>query len=288
MTARDYWRLTNPSIVILLTFTALMGGVIGGGLHNLLGLAVIAVTITLSSMGARALTNYVDRDMDARMDRTKHRPLPAGRIAPAHALTFGLVMVAAGLATAYPLGLLSVGLIAAGLADNVLVYNVLSKRRTYWNIVLGAPSGGIPALVGYASMAGRIDLTGLLLAALVILWTPIHIWSLAIRSRDDYARASVPMLPVALGIRSGIRCIAGATVLLAAFTIALPFLPGSPFGILTLAVAGSMGALLLVLSALLLRWPTLASAWRLFKFTSPYLAVVFVLMAVDVAARRPL
>ncbi len=283
MDLRSYWQLTNPQIVLLLTFTAVMGGVIGGGLRDPLGLVEIAVAITISSMGARSLTNYVDRDIDARMSRTKDRPLPAGTISPSQALAFGLVLVALGLVSAVPLGLLYVLLIAIGLLDNIVVYNVLSKRRTPWNIVLAAPSGGIPALVGYASMMGRVDLTAVLLAALVILWTPIHIWSLAIRYRDDYARANVPMLPVALGVTSGIRCIAATTALLAVFTLALPFVPGAPVGLLTLIVAAAMAIALIVFSGDLIRRPTLESAWRLFKFTSPYLAIVFVVMAVDVA-----
>lgn len=287
MDVRSFGRLTNPPIVLLLTFTAIMGGVIGGGVADPFGLLAIAVAITLSGMGARSLTNYVDRDIDARMTRTKDRPLPSGAIAPRQALAFGLVLVGLGLVSAVPLGALYVLLIAVGLLDNVVVYNVLSKRRTPWNIVLAAPSGGIPALVGYASMMGRVDLTAVLLAALVVLWTPIHIWSLAIRYREDYARANVPMLPVALGVSSGIRCIAAATALLAVFTVALPFVPGSPLGGLTLVVAAALAAVLIVLSGDLIRRPTLAHAWRLFKFTSPYLAIVFVVMAVDVVVARP-
>ncbi len=287
MAIRDYLRLTNPPIVGLLVFTAVAGGIIAGGARDPLQLLGIAVAITLSSMGARALTNYVDRDMDARMERTRDRPLPSGAIPPPRALAYGIALAALGLVATLPLGLVPVGLVAIGLADNVIVYNVLTKRRTYWNIILGAPSGGIPVLVGYVAVAGRIDLTGILLASLVVLWTPIHIWSLAIRSREDYARAQVPMLPVVLGVRSGIRCIAATSALLAIFTLALPFVPGSPFGYATGIGAAGLGAVLIAASALLIHRPTLINAWRLFKLTSPYLAVLFLLMAVDAAAARP-
>ncbi|HYA10828.1 MAG TPA: heme o synthase [Thermoplasmata archaeon] len=287
MSALPYWRLTNPPIVVLLTFTAIAAGVIGGGWRRPVLLLDVAVAVSLCSMGARTLTNYVDRDMDARMERTKGRPLPAGDVSPQHARTFGLGLTVVGLASAYPLGWLCVLLLAVGLVDNIIVYNVLTKRRTPWNIVLAAPSGGIPALVGYASMTARVDLTALLLMALVVLWTPIHIWSLAIRFRDDYSRADVPMLPVSLGVTAGIRWIAATTMLLALFTVALPFVPGSPFGLLTLLTAAVMGAVLLVFSATLMRYPTIVNSWRLFKFTSPYLAVLFTVMAVDVAVVRP-
>jgi len=284
---RAYLRLTNPPIVVLLTFTALASGIIGGGLRDPGRLGVLVVAITLSSMGARTLTNLVDRDIDARMTRTRERPLPAGAVSASAALAYGLGLVASGLLVTDLLGLLSVALIGAGLVDNIVVYNVLSKRRTHWNIVLAAPSGGVPALVGYVSASGRIDLVGLLLMALVVLWTPVHIWSLAIRYRDDYARADVPMLPVTVGITNAIRGIAATTVLLAVFTVSLPFLPGAPFGLLTLLVAGVFGGTMLAFSLFLLGRPTPVNAWRLFKFTSPYLAVLFTVMALDVAALHP-
>jgi heme o synthase len=287
MSVTPYLRLTNPPIVILLVFTALTAGIIGGGLGKPFGLLDVVAAIALCSMGARAVTNYVDRDMDGRMERTKGRPIPAGDVTPQKALIFGLGLISIGLVSAIPLGLFYAFLILLGLLDNIVVYNLLTKRRTPWNIVLAAPSGGVPALVGYASMAGRIDLTAILLAALVVLWTPIHIWSLAIRYRDDYARANVPMLPVALGLESAIRCIAVTTMLLAAFTVALPFLPGSPFGLMTLVVSVIMGIGLIAFSAYLLRYPTLVNSWRLFKFTSPYLAALFTVMAINVAIGNP-
>ena len=287
MSFRPYLRLTNPPIVVLLTFTALTAGIVGGGVQKPLLLLDVVVAIALCSMGARTLTNYVDRDMDSRMTRTQDRPLPAGEVAPPVALALGIGLTMFGLVTAVPLGWLYVLIIALGILDNVVVYNLLTKRRTHWNIVLAAPSGGVPALVGYASMAGRIDVFAILLMALVVLWTPIHIWSLAIRYREDYSRADVPMLPVTLGVTAGIRWIAATTLLLALFTVALPFVPGSPFGYLTLIVAAVMGLALIVFSAALLKSPTLVRAWRLFKFTSPYLAVLFTLLAMDVAVVHP-
>lgn len=283
MTLRPFLRLTNPPIVVLLTFTAFAAGIIGGGARKPFLLLDVVVAIALCSMGARALTNYIDRDMDARMTRTQNRPLPAGEIAPTTAVAFGLGLVLIGLASAYPLGAICVLLIVLGIVDNVVVYNLLSKRKTHWNIVLAAPSGGIPALVGYVALAGRFDLLAILLMALVVLWTPIHIWSLAIRYREDYARAEVPMLPVTLGVEGGIRWIGATALLLALFTVALPFVPGTPFGYLVLIVAATMGVVLIAFSARLMRYPTLVNSWRLFRFTSPYLAVLFIVLAMDVA-----
>lgn len=280
-------RLTNPPIVLLLTFTALAGAIIGGGAGRPDRVLEVGVAIALSSMGARVLTNYIDRDMDARMARTRSRPLPSGRVAPVDALSFGLLLVAGGLSVSALLGPLLPLLVGVGLVDNIVVYNLLTKRRTPWNIVLAAPSGGVPVLVGYASLTGRVDLTAVFLAALVVLWTPVHIWSLAVRYRDDYANARVPMLPVAIGVPGAIRCIAASTLLLAVFTVALPFAPGSPFGLLSLVLALALGGVMVAFSTALWYRPTLVRAWRLFKLTSPYLAVLFTVFALDVAVVRP-
>jgi protoheme IX farnesyltransferase len=136
--------------------------------------------------------------------------------------------------------------------------------------------------VGYVAIRGYPDWTAVVLAALVVLWTPAHIWSLAVRFKDDYGRANIPMLPVTLGVKTGIRCIAYTSVLLAIFTSALPFLPGSPFGAPAAVVATALSAILLAMSLWLVKDPTEKVAWNLFKFTSPYLALLFTVLALDV------
>jgi protoheme IX farnesyltransferase len=151
-------------------------------------------------MGARAVANYVDRDIDALMARTRRRPLPAGLISPVRALGLGLALIELGLVATLPFGPVIVLLMAFGLVDNLLVYARLTKRTSPLSIVMGAPSGGAPALIGHAAVAGAIHPMGLALAMFVVLWTPIHIWSLAILYRDDYARARVPMVPVVAGV----------------------------------------------------------------------------------------
>jgi protoheme IX farnesyltransferase len=282
MSLRSYWELTNPNIVSLLVFTAFAAGIIGGGISDPVRLIEITVAIALCSMGARSLTNYVDRDIDILMNRTRHRPLPSGVVLPENALAYGVGLVSTGLVVSAAAGLLYSGIILFGLIDNIVVYNVLTKRRTPWNIVLGSPSGGVPAFVGYSAMTGRIDAMAFFLAAIVVLWTPVHIWSLAIHSKEDYGRANVPMLPVVVGVKAAIRCVACTSILLAIFTVALPFLPGSPFHLLTLLSSAVLAVPLLVMSAHLIKSPNEKSAWRLFKFTAPYLAILFTVMAIDV------
>jgi len=279
---RDYYQLTNPNIVYLLAFTAATSALVAGGISKPLEVVAITAATALCSAGARSVTNYIDRDIDLLMHRTQKRPLPRNAIPPNNALIYGTGLIASGLLLSFPMGALLPVYLTLGLIDNIVVYNLLTKRKTAWNIILGAPSGGIPAFVGYVAIRGYVDWTAVVLAALVVLWTPVHIWSLAVRFKDDYGRADIPMLPVSLGVKTGIRCIAYTSVLLAAFTAILPFLPGSPFG-LSAAVVGTILSLVLAgMSIWLIREPTEKNAWDLFKFTSPYLALLFSVLALGV------
>jgi protoheme IX farnesyltransferase len=278
---RSYLSLTDPRSVALLVFTALASGVVAGGSHAPVRLLGIGLALTLSCMGARATANYIDRDIDAVMERTRRRPLPSGAVPPVHALVLGLGLIVAGLCVAFPFGLFVVLLIALGLADNLVVYAMLTKRTTPLSIVLGAPSGGTPAFVGYVAVAGGVTFTAVLLASFVMLWTPIHVWSLAIRSRDDYARASVPMLPVAVGVRRSARYIGLASLALGAFSALFVVGAGTHLMAPIASVVLGLAAVLGVTSVWLVRAPTAAHAWALFKFTSPYLALLFALLALN-------
>jgi protoheme IX farnesyltransferase len=278
---RSYLAVVDLRSSALLVFTALAAGVIGGGLHAPARLLGIGLALTLCCTGARAVANYVDRDIDALMERTRRRPLPSGAIAPSHALMLGFGLIAIGLAMAVPFGPMVVLLIALGLADNLIVYAMLTKRTSPLSIVLGAPSGGAPAFVGYVAVAGRIDLTAVLLATFVMLWTPIHIWSLAIRFKDDYARAGVPMLPVAAGVRRSARCIGIASLAFGALTMLFVLDGGVRLLPPVAALALGLAVGLLAASIWLMRSPTARNAWVLFKFTSPYLALLFVILALN-------
>jgi protoheme IX farnesyltransferase len=232
-------------------------------------------------MGARAVANYIDRDIDALMERTRRRPLPSGAIAPLNALVLGFGLIASGLAVAMAFGPAIVLLIALGLADNLVVYALLTKRTSPLSIVLGAPSGGAPAFIGYVAVSGHVDLLAVVLAGFVMLWTPIHIWSLAIHSKDDYARASVPMLPVAVGVRRSAQYVGLASLAFGVLTVLFITAGGAslllPVSVVLLALAGG----LIGSSAWLVRSPTPEHAWTLFKFTSPYLGLLFTLLALN-------
>ncbi len=278
---RPYVEVTKPKLVSLLVFTAFVGMFVGARWASvslspglwLLGL----IAITLGCAGSNAVTCYIDRDIDSVMARTRRRPLPSGRIDPPQkALYLGAALIVASLALALLRNALSSLVIALGALDNVVVYSLLTKRRSPWNIILGSFSGGLPAVYGWTFATGSVTLVPILMAALVVLWTPNHIWSLALRYRDDYARAGVPMLPVVLEERKAIRCIACTSLLLVGFSAALDSL--GAFGDAYLWTAVVLGGALIALNAWLLVRPTAQHAWVVFKFSSPYLAVIFLFM----------
>ena len=278
---RPYVEVTKPKLVSLLAFTAFVGMFVGArwaavDLSPTLWILGM-VAITLGCAGSNAITCFIDRDIDSVMDRTRKRPLPSGRIHPPQkALYLGAALVAASLALALLRNALSSVVIGLGVLDNVVVYSLLVKRRSPWNIILGSFSGGLPAVYGWTFATGSIGLVPILMAALVVLWTPNHIWSLALRYRDDYARAGVPMLPVVMEERKAIRCIASTSLLLVGFSVALDSL--GAFGDAYLWIALGLGVALVALNGWLLLRPTPARAWLVFKFSSPYLAIVFLFM----------
>jgi len=237
-----------------------------------------ALATVLGCMGANAITGYVDRVMDGVMDRTRHRPLPTGRLRPADSLWFGLALAAAACAlAAATTNVWAVGWLLFGLLDSTVVYNSLSKPRTSLNVILGSPAGGAPVMVGAAAVSGEpFALVPVLVAALVVAWTPVHIWSLAIRHVDDYRKAGVPMLPVALGVPTAARCVGGASLALCGVAAALAVVAGFSLPALVLTLA--LQVPILAESLAVMRRPTTQRARRLFKLSSPYLAAVVVIV----------
>ncbi len=280
-----YWELTKPKSVSLLVFTAFAGMVLASATEAValtpaslfLGLAAI----TAGCAGCNAMTCYIDRDVDALMARTRERPLPSGRIEPAwHAAVFAVVLLAASLILAYLGNLVAVGCMALGILDNVVVYSLWLKRSTAWNIVLGSVSGGMPVAFGWAFVAGSIGFAAILAAALVVLWTPTHIWSLALRYREDYARAKIPMLPVVSREAVALRCMVSTAALLVPFSLAMPWATPA-LGPGYLAVATGFGAPVLATNLWLWARPDRGRAWFAFKLSSPYLAIVFLAIVLD-------
>ena len=289
-TIRNYVEVTKPPIVFLLVFTSFATMIVAWS-QTLLPLTPTLLVaglaaITASSAGCDTLTSYVDRDIDAIMHRTKHRPIPSGRITPAKALVWGLFLAALGLALAYWINPLSFVWIALGVLDNVVVYSLLLKRRSSLNIILGGISGGLPVMFGWSAVTNGVSLLPVLLAALVVLWIPGHIWSLAIFTKDDYTRANVPMLPVVTKLKTALRCIVSTVLLMIPFSLWIYF--AGHFGVIYLAVAIFFGAWVLYINLKLFFHPNNEMAYKAFKVSSPYLFALFFAMIIDSLVRAAL
>jgi protoheme IX farnesyltransferase len=277
-----YVEVTKPSTVALLVFTCLGAMVVAGGVGQLSpgGWIVALLAITAGCAAADTLTCYIDRDIDALMDRTKGRPLPGKRIYPPQkALLWGLLLAAVAMGLSFVLNPLAALWMFLGLFDNVVIYSLLAKRRTCINILLGSLSGGMPALFGWAAVRGDVTLTPLLISLLVITWTPNHIWNLAIRYREDYARANVPMLPVITNLRRAVTLIGLSVVLMVAESLVLGYVASFDGIYLAIAIAG--GAVSLAGHLYLYARPSERSAWLMFKLSSIYLALLFTGMMID-------
>jgi heme o synthase len=281
---RDYVTLTKPRIMSLLLLTGACGMI--GGAHGWPGtgrFTAMTAGLALACGGASALNHLLDADIDRLMGkRTESRPVAAGRVPPARALEFGLVLSALSFVLlASTLNLLTALLALAGGLFYVVVYTRLLKRNTSQNIVIGGAAGAVPPLVGWAAGSGHLTLPALFLFGIVFLWTPPHFWALALLLRDHYARADVPMLPVVRGDRETVRQIVVYTVALVAATV-VPFAVGS-FGFVYLVGALVLGAAFLVLALRLLARTSRHRAAVLFHYSLLYLALLFVAAAVDLS-----
>ena len=258
----------------------------------MIGWLIAGAAITAGCAGCNSLTNYIDRDIDAVMLRTRHRPLPSGRITPRSALRFALGLVTVSLVLSALLNILSVLWMTLGILDNVGVYSLLLKRRSPLNILLGGFSGGLPVLFGWSAATpgpvGGPTLAAsplpLLMAGLVFVWIPVHIWFLAVSYRSDYSKVGVPMLPVVVGPTTALRLITLFSLIMVPFSLALYFL--GYFGPIYGAVAAVSGLANLAGSFWVLYKPTQTNAWSMFKLSSPYLFLLFATMIVDAALRH--
>ncbi len=280
---KNYYELTKPKIWYLLVFTAFGAAISASWLFDIpISLAtwiLLLGAVAAGSAAADTLTGYNDRDIDAVMERTKDRPIPSGRISPRNALIFGLVLASISLIFSFLINVWAFLLMAFGLFDNIIVYSKWLKRKSQYNIIWGGFSGGAPALIGYVAVTFQHIEIGFVMAGLVFFWIPTHIWSLALHVKDDYKKANVPMMPVVSSETKSVRTIAVTTLMMVVFSV-LPFF-FNQFGLIYLATATVFGIVMLVLSIWLLVKPSEKASWLVFKFSSPYLAALFIAFMVD-------
>ncbi len=276
----DFVRLLKPRVMSLVVFTGFVGIVVAPvAMHPVLA-AVAVLCIAVAAGAAGAINMWYDRDIDAVMTRTCARPIPAGRVDPSEALSFGIVLsLFAVLLMGLAINWLAAGLLAAATLFYVFVYTIWLKRRTPQNIVIGGAAGAFPPMIGWAAATGHLGIEPIVLFLLIFMWTPPHFWALALYRTGDYARAGIPMLPVVAGARA-------TKVRMTIYTVALLPLALAPW---YLGLAGPIyGAVALLLGLLFIAsaiavWldRTDRSARRMFGFSILYLFLLFAVMGFD-------
>ncbi len=253
---------------------------IGPGL-DYVDLLHIIVAGTLASAGSSALNHYYDKDIDPMMKRTSTRPIPSGRMKAKNVLLYGLIVSAASVIyAAFTLNLVSTFFIALGIFFYVVIYTIWLKRLNASNIVIGGFAGSAASMAGWSAATGSMDILGFLVGFLVFVWTPSHFWCLAMKIRDDYAEAKVPMLPVVIGMQKTSKYILVNTAILLPYSLALY---AFGLGIVYLIIAAVSGTLMLVYHYKLTKNPTSEFAWKAYKVTAPYLTIIFMAIALDAA-----
>ena len=278
---RDYLSLSKPRIVLLLLFTALAGMFLAsGGPPDAALTVVVLIAGALASAGANALNHFLDRDIDARMRRTRNRPVAALRVRPREALLFGLVTNAIAFVLFVTLvNPLSAVLTLTATLFYVFVYTMGLKRSSPQNIVIGGAAGALPPVIGWTAVTGTLGLPAVYMFAIVFFWTPPHFWALALLLKDDYARAGVPMLPVVAGVDKTKRSILLYAVLLLVLTVM--FFTTQAVGWIYLGAALVLGLLFVYHAARLMRRPGIEGAVSTYVYSLAYLALLFAAIAVD-------
>ena len=285
MGAKELFEISKPRIIILLVITAVTSmyaasKLVGPELDNL-GLIHIIIAGTLASAGSSALNHYYDRDIDLKMKRTSVRPIPSGRLKANHALVYGLAVSCAAVIYSYfMLNPFATFFIALGIFFYVIVYTLWLKRINPSNIVIGGFAGSAASMAGWSAATGSMDILGFLVGLLVFAWTPSHFWCLAMKIKDDYEQAGVPMLPVVIGMQKTSKYILANTIILLPFSL---MLYAFGMGIVYIVIAAISGGMMLVYHYKLTKNPTSDFAWKAYKVTAPYLTIIFVGIALDAA-----
>ena len=285
MGIKEIIEISKPRIVVLLVITAVTSmyaasKLVGPELDNF-GLLHIIIAGALASAGSSALNHYYDRDIDPLMKRTSTRPIPSGRIKPNQVLVYGLtVSVISVVYGALSLNYVTAFFIALGIFFYVIIYTAWLKRLNSSNIVIGGFAGSAAAMAGWSAATGSIDILGFLVGFLVFVWTPSHFWCLAMKMKDEYTEAKVPMLPVLIGMEKTSKYILINTLILLPYSL---MLYAFGMGIVYTVIAAVAGGLMLVYHYKLTKIPTSDFAWKAYKVTAPYLTIIFLAVALDAA-----
>ena len=276
----DYAILLKPRVMSLVLFTSIVGIVMAPGTIDLFTAVAAIICIGMGAGASGAINMWYERDLDGKMERTRERPIPAGRMNPNNALLFGLILVILSI-TAMVLFVNAVAaiLLIVTIFYYIFIYTVWLKRRTPQNIVIGGGSGALPPMIGWAAVSGNVSLDSFLLFAIIFMWTPPHFWALALYSSGDYEKASIPMMPAVLGIAETKKLMLVYTILLWPLTISLTFT-----GLITIpsgAIIGLLGLWFIRHAIKVKNSDEHDEPRAMFKYSILHLFLIFVVLLVD-------
>ena len=285
MALKEIFEVSKPRIIVLLVITAVTsmyaGSKLVGPEIGYLEILHIIIVGSIASAGSSALNHYYDRDIDSKMKRTSNRPIPSGRIVDSRVLVYGLgASIFSVIYAALIINYLCAFFVALGIFFYVIIYTMWLKRLNSSNIVIGGFAGSAASMAGWSAATGSIDILGFLIGFLVFVWTPSHFWCLAMKLRDDYAEANVPMLPVLIGMERTSKYILANTIILLPYSL---LLYAFGMGIVYTIIAAITGGLMLAYHYKLTKTPTSDFAWKAYKVTAPYLTIIFIGIALDAA-----
>ncbi len=285
---KDYLEISKPRIVIVLVITAVTSMLAATRFDNtdsiswdISGWKLLFLIIcgSLSSMGSSAINMFYDKNIDILMARTSKRPIPSGRLKAYKVLAYGITTSVISIILAwFTLNPMATFMIGLGIFFYVVIYTLLLKRRSVWNVVIGGFAGSAAAMAGWATTTNSIDLIGFLVGWIVFMWSPPHFWCLSIKIKDEYTKANVPMLPVIYGNKIASKYIFLSTLILIPYSVSLYFFG---LGLIYLTVALVAGSLMAIYHYKLMKNPTPQFAWRAYKVTAPYLVIIFISIALD-------
>ncbi|MEM2856104.1 MAG: heme o synthase [Candidatus Nitrosocaldaceae archaeon] len=280
MSLKEYIEISKLRIVMILDLVAVTTLLAASKWQiNPFDIIYLLIAGSLASMGSAAINHYYDRDIDSLMSRTSTRPIPAGRIKPKNALIYGILLSVISVIISYlTLNLLATAFIALGIIVYDVIYTLLLKRKNASNIVIGGFAGSCASYAGWATATGSIDLLGFLVGLIVFIWTPTHFWTLAIKIKEEYANAKVPMLPVLIGEARAAKYILLNTAILVPYSIAITFLG---LGLIYLIISIITGLFLIHYDLRLLKNPSKSLAWRAYMASNQYLMLLFLGLMFD-------
>ena len=276
----DFIALMKPRVMSLVVFTTVIGMMMAPTTPHPVLMAIAIFAIAAGAGASGAINQWYDRDIDAIMKRTQSRPLPAGKVDPDEALTFGVIIsLLSVLVLWFAANVLAAALLAFTIFFYAVVYSVWLKRSTPQNIVIGGAAGAFPPAIGWLAAGGGLTIEPLILFAIIFICTPPHFWALALVKNEDYTKAGIPMMPVVAGARSTINQILAYSLVLAPFAV-LPAVLGMASMVYGVVAVG-LGAGFVFYAIRLKREASDANAMALFKYSILYLFLIFLALGMD-------